>query len=231
MEDKLKKALKDFEAAERLLLELGEAVLQADDTRFFPLDMFVVGALRRSLALLQGFKLLIESRNFVSAVPLLRLQLDNSLRFFATTLVDDPHQLVITLMEGKQINQMKDRDDKKMSDGYLVENLSQLFPWIGQVYKNTSGFIHLSEKHVFMAIQVTEKVRQVSFHIAGRDSDVFPASAYLEATEAFLEATRVFAKLLGSWLHCKEKAGRERPTDHQAPYEDGDLDRRNLNGE
>ena len=50
--------------------------------------------------------------------------------------------------------------------------------------------------------------------MAAQDSDLFPTNLYLEATQAFLEATRVFAVLLGSWLHAKEKAGIERQ-DHQ----------------
>jgi hypothetical protein len=48
----------------------------------FP-DMYIIAAMKRSLCLLRGFADLVESRNYVAAAPLVRLQMDNALRVAA----------------------------------------------------------------------------------------------------------------------------------------------------
>jgi hypothetical protein len=210
MDKKLENKLAEFDQAESLLIELGEAIWKSDEGRIFGVDLLVIAALRRALAVLHGFKILIENRNFVSAAALLRLQLDSSLRLFAGTLVDDPHRLALEVISGKRIDQMVDRDGKRMTDSYLVKKLTKLYPWIRNVYKQTSGYIHLSAKHFHAAVHEVGEDRHVAFQMAAQDSDLFPPRLYLEATEAFLAATRVFAELLGSWFAAKDEAGNER---------------------
>jgi hypothetical protein len=56
----------------------------------YPLDLLAVAAMNRSLCLISGFRTLIASKNFISAAPLLRLQIDNCLRFFAAELAPSP---------------------------------------------------------------------------------------------------------------------------------------------
>jgi hypothetical protein len=36
-----------------------------------------------------------------------------------------------------------------MTDKFLVKKFSEEYKWIEKVYNNTSGYIHLSEKHLF----------------------------------------------------------------------------------
>jgi hypothetical protein len=61
-------------------------------TALYPLDFLALAVLNRSLCLLSGFATLLDSKNLISAAPLTRLQLDNCLRFFASTLVENPHE-------------------------------------------------------------------------------------------------------------------------------------------
>lgn len=105
-----------------------------------------------------------------------------------------------------------------MFDGYLVDRLSKEFPWIREVYRQTSGFVHLSEKHFFSTVESVGPGRTVKFRIAAQDGEVIPESAYEEAVEAFLEATRLFAQILGSWCHSKKEVAQGREgTDEPGP--------------
>lgn len=80
------------------------------------MDLLAVATLNRSLALLTGFSAMIEARNFVSAAPLIRLQLDNCLRFSACWLVSDPHDFAMKVLEGKQVRSLRDSNGNRLTD-------------------------------------------------------------------------------------------------------------------
>lgn len=210
MDSLFEKQIKKIDDAEILLLKLGEAIAKADDGNVFELDFLAIGAWRRALALLRGFRLLIKDRNFLSAAPLVRLQLDTALRIFAGTLADDPQSFAAEIRDGKPINQIKDCNGQFMRDAYLVDKLSGIYPWVQNVYSQMSGYIHLSEKHIPSAVQYVGDDRCIKFNRGAQEHKDFPLEVYIDTNDAFLTITMVFAKLLGSWLHSKEEVANER---------------------
>ena len=62
-------------------------ILQADGQNLYSMDLIALPVLNRSTRLVSGFTTLIREENYLCAIPLIRLQLDNSLRFYATFLV------------------------------------------------------------------------------------------------------------------------------------------------
>jgi hypothetical protein len=210
MSNCINERLAEFGKAENLLNKLIDTIFKEDSGNIFALDILIMSAVSRSLALLSGFKLLIEERNFISAAPLLRLQIDNSLRLFAISLVNEPEKIAKKVLEGEEIRKMKDSKGTKMTDRYLVDELSKLYPWIKNVYRQTSGYIHLSEKHFYTSIESIEREAVISFCIGKGGAMGVSEEIYLEAIDAFLEATRVFASLVGSWANQKTAIGRHR---------------------
>src|SRR5215471_9979911 len=99
-------------------------MLQAYGGAFYPLDMLAVGALNRSAALGAGFRGLIEQRNFLCAAPILRLQLDTALRFYAAFIVEDPHAFASAVLKGTPVRKLKDKSGTFMHDAHLVSCLS-----------------------------------------------------------------------------------------------------------
>ncbi len=171
----------------------------------YPLDFLAFAVLNRSLCLTSGFVTLIGANNLTAAAPLVRLQLDNALRFFASTLVDEPHDFAIKVLGGTRIDKMKGRSGHRLRDAYLVEVLSTHHPWITLVYKETSGFIHLSEKHIFNSLKLTDnKERRFVMKISDRD-EFAPKSAYLEAVDVFTRATKLALHLASAWADQRNK--------------------------
>jgi hypothetical protein len=68
---------------------MGELVLSAHRGDLYGFDLLAVATLNPSMCLLRGFCDLIASENFIAAAPLLRMQLDNCLRFYAGWLVSE----------------------------------------------------------------------------------------------------------------------------------------------
>jgi hypothetical protein len=131
-------------------------LMQAHDGDLYPFDWVVLMVLKRSMALIDGFCTLIEN-NFICASPLIRLQLDNVLRLSAVFLVSDQDQFAIKLLGGEPVRKMKDACGKPMTDGYLVDMLEAAEPGVKELYEHGSGYVHLSQIHIFHAMQRTER--------------------------------------------------------------------------
>lgn len=183
-------------------LELGKKMAEAYEGSIYPMDLLAAAVLNRSLYLIEGISRLVLDRNYISAVPLLRLQLDNALRFHAAWLVDEPHQFAIDVMAGKQIRKMKDSQGKSMTDAHLVSKLSEEYDWVERVYKGGSSYIHLSESHIFNSVHQSEREREIIVQI-GRGKIPVKDEMFLDLIGAFMETTKVVLKYVNSWIYTK----------------------------
>lgn len=183
--------------------EMGDRVISADNGNLYPLDILVVATLNRSLCLLKGFIELIKSQNFVAAAPLIRLQLDNSLRLSAATLVSDPHKFAMNVLEGVPVKRQKSMENQNMTDTYLVGKLAERYSWVKDVYENTSGYVHLSEKHIFNAMEPGEKEFTLNLKIT--DVDAFITDEiYLGAILDFQRSTDILFDYVYGWAYTKD---------------------------
>lgn len=184
---------------------IGKSIITANAGALYHVDFLAIASLNRSLCLSKAFCELLKQKNFIAAAPLLRLQLDNALRFFALTLVRKPHDFVMDVFQGKPICKMKDKDDQLMRDAYLVAKLNNVHPWVEKVYENTSGYIHLSEKHIFHAIEnKSYDDKTINFNMKISDSDSFVSEKYYyEAIHAYLKTTEIVYELLEGWAFTK----------------------------
>jgi hypothetical protein len=136
-------------------------------------DMFGMGIARRSLAMSSGFRSMIEKRNSLCALPMVRMQLDTVLRLYAGFFAPDHRQFCNDVIAGKQIDKMKSDEGKPMKDGYLRDRVARRNPWVVDVYKTTSGHIHFSERHIYEAFRPGEG-RSMRMIIGPDDGDRKP---------------------------------------------------------
>jgi len=207
-QNKLDENLLKLEGLEKEFLNKFCEMLDADNSNMYPMDLLAVCVFKRSVSIIHGFTLLIRERNFICAAPLLRLQIDSALRFFAPALVNNPHELANNCLKGIHINKFKDENTgKRLTDSYLVEILDNQFPWLKRVYENTSGYIHLSEKHYFNATgNLDEKNRTVTHFISSKD-EVVTIEGRNEAVEAMIEISNMVLWILDSWIFNKQNPG------------------------
>jgi hypothetical protein len=183
-------------------IDLSRAMLEADGHKLFSLDFLAVAALNRSLSNSSAFTQMVRAQNYLIAASLVRLQLDTFLRFFASYLVSDPHDFATSVLAGTEIRKLRDRSGATMTDRYLVESVASEFPWVPSVYKSTSGFIHLSDKHIYGAIQSVQNDGRLSMLI-GSNPDRFPNELWVEMTEGFIAATEALFQYLDGWTFTK----------------------------
>jgi hypothetical protein len=183
-------------------LNLGRAIAEADDRKFFSLDLLAVAALNRSLSNSSAFTQLVRCRNYLVGASLVRLQLDTFLRFFAAYLVNDPHEFAKSVLSGIEIRKLKDRTGTPMTDKHPVDSVASEFPWVPSVYKATSGFIHLSNRHIHSVVNSVEKEGNFSVHI-GSSPDRYSDELWIEMSEGFVAATEALLLYLEGWAKTK----------------------------
>lgn len=184
------------------LLKLGLSVMGNGGDPFFPVDLLVFGALKRSVSTAAAMVMMVEARNMVCARTLLRTHIDTSLRFSAAWLVEKPHEFAREILKGERIDRMKGRDGKKLTDAHLVATHSDDHPWLSDVYANLSGYVHFSGSHIFDSVNMLEDDGRIQFAVTAEDLN-FPDASWVEVLECFRETTEILAKYLEGYRLTK----------------------------
>ncbi|WP_417485284.1 hypothetical protein [Maricaulis salignorans] len=159
----------------------------------YSLSLVLVGALNRTVCQSKGFRTLIAARNFPCAAVLLRLQLDTAMRVNALHLVEDAFAVSTAMVAGKQLNRFKDTHGKRLQDAYLRTCLAAEHPWIEEVYRQTSDFVHLSGRHFHSAVsKANDEARSVQISVGGEMGE--SECDYFEIIDAFTAATEIASK-------------------------------------
>ena len=202
-----------FSKLEQRHLLLSKQMVAADGGNMFLVDLYAFGSIKRSMAHCKGFATMIATKNLTCAGGIIRMQLDTLLRFYALFLVDEPHGFAGSVMKGKPVKEHKDRMGQLMHDSYLVKQLSKEYSWVESVYKETSGYIHFSAKHIFSAMHSIGDDRTFQIQISSEDIER-SEEVYDEAIAAFVHITEIFLDYLEGWVFTKDnphlvKAARE----------------------
>jgi hypothetical protein len=197
MENEIENRLRFLEECRHSHYRIVEAMSASEGDAM--LNIFAWMVLKRSISLVYGFATLIRAKNFISAAPLVRLQIDNLLRFRAAFLVADSREFIYRVISGTPVRKLKDKDNKEMTDAYLQRRLSSEYPWIQEMYKKTSGYIHLSEEHFFNTVRASGKGEGAIEAYIGPDDKLVNSEIYSEAVETMILITRALLKYLVNW--------------------------------
>src|SRR4051812_5243693 len=81
-------------------------------------------------------------------------------------------------------------------DAFLVQCLAVEYDWAPRVYKETSGYIHLSEKHLFAPYEPARNAeRTIKMSVSAQDKPL-PDHVYTEALDAFAASAAIFYRYL-----------------------------------
>jgi len=194
------------EAINRLLqrkaahLELGQRMFKADGGNLFCMDLLATAVLNRSIRLVQGFADQIRT-NFLCAAPLVRLQLDNLLRFNGARFVDSLNDFVIEILRGTPIRKIKDRTGQFMNDAYLLKKAAAEYPELEAIYERGCGYIHLCELHMLHTAQVTGDM-EIELSVALEDDEIKDEHR-VSAIDAMIRVTDLVLNVVAGWVATK----------------------------
>ena len=201
MANELEKEIDFLESKEKRLIEIATKL---NSGKFYPLDFLSNAVINRSLKLIFGFTTLLKDENFIAASHLVRCHLDNIIRFSASWLVEDPHDFATKVIDGVKIDSLKDKKGELMKDWYLRNLLNDEYPWITNVYKESSGYIHFSSKHIFSTIHsLDSENRTMQFSFSKKDVDI-DMTLKIEVVHCMGEITDILLDYLNGWKYTKE---------------------------
>jgi hypothetical protein len=131
---------------------------------------FMSSAINRAMNINRGFTTLTKDDNYSCAIPLMRLMIDNCMRFWGISLVDDKHDYIRVWGSGEKISTIKDRNGKKLTDKHLSECFALLYRGVDKTYNDACAFVHFSEQNLYITAKVDkQKERRVDLRIDGYD--------------------------------------------------------------
>jgi hypothetical protein len=129
-----------------------------DHNEVHAIDHIIATVLKRSIAHIRAFLLLMDSGNEFAAMPLIRMQLDSVLRISAFRLVNKPSALAQHMIEGNKFDKYKENDNKPdLRDKALRTPLEVKYEYINELYEMTSGYVHLSQHHLIRVVKDWDK--------------------------------------------------------------------------
>jgi len=204
-EEILNKIIQTLKEFDKQFISSAKRIIEAGDGKLYKMDLFASTVNNRAIALINGFVTLSESNNYISAVPLIRMQVDNALRFYAATLVADYNDFFDKYLSGMKIADIKDHRGKNLTDNYLAKELEKHFPGIYALYQNTSGYIHLSNEHAFInTALVSGKERTIGIRV-GNGYDFFDIDRKIDFAFNMQEASKIVLVVVEQWKHQKDK--------------------------
>jgi len=196
--------LAELESLRKAQLDIAKNIMTAYGGAAYALDLYILGAINRSMYLSVSFAEMIKQGNAMCAIPILRLQMDSVMRVSAFWVVSEPHQFVGQILKGKKLNEFKSKDDKKLTDQYLHTRLSEEYKNFSKVYDHTSGFIHLSEKHMFAQVEsMDETERTIQISIGPPKHSDWAEKDVVEVANGFIEVSKILNKYCEGWFKTK----------------------------
>ncbi|RYZ90898.1 MAG: hypothetical protein EOP04_02445 [Proteobacteria bacterium] len=179
------------------------------------MDYFISAIVNRAISLISGFQTLGSINNYIAAVPIIRMQVDNILRLFAATIAPNRDKFFQEYLAGEHIGNMKDVNGKRMTDSYLAKKVdSELYPGILNLYQNTSGYVHLSNVHAFLQVEIEDENKGEMRTFVGR-YDFWKIDEKVDFAFNMFKSTEFLYRLVRGWTLYKNNL--YKPDRHSDP--------------
>lgn len=195
----LAETLAAIEQIEKKLVLNASGILTAD-RGMTVVDMFLLGAVKRTLSQSLAFRKLVEGWNFTAAAVMVRTQLDTAMRINGIKFMQDSEHDIREIFDARTTyRKLRSVGGEKMTDAYLKAKLTEEHEWAGPLYEELSDFVHLSFRHFWHVIAGTSEDQTAHFVIHGEDP-IKDESNYIGVAVGFLRVSRLTAMLLVSFL-------------------------------
>jgi hypothetical protein len=200
---RVKESLLKLQELEKAHLQVGKEMLRVADGALYTTDLMLVGVLKRSLDLIDAIQLLVERWNFCASAPMLRLQLSNLLLLAYLSTCQNVDDLCLQLLEGKDLNRIKDKEGKNLTDARLRDYARPQFPWVDDVYKATSKLVHFSERHVFISSNTLDTNNGIVSLQIGKGSPRWAEEDIYELLQCTVVTTEGILNFVRGWAKSK----------------------------
>jgi hypothetical protein len=190
-----------LEEANRFLLNIAEDIIRAETFSAYTLDFFILSNINRAISLNKAFILLLENKNSLTGISIVRLQLDNALRLNAIKVAENKDDFLNHFFEGKPINKYK-QNKEKFTDSYLATRLNEEVPGALDLYNYLCDFIHFSDKH-FEVTKTKPLNEEAMFRVVVGNSNVLNESEKNSFYDNMININNTIIRISKEWLNTK----------------------------
>jgi hypothetical protein len=203
-EIKLTQFLKELSTNNVKFTQLGKEIERANNNSPYVIDSLAYAVINRAIQLTDAYVTLANINNYISAIPFIRMQLDNALRFFAIMQVTDANDFFFYFMNGKPVCHYKSHSGEKLSDSYLATKVDAIFPGVLRLYKDTCDYIHLSKQHVHASKCLDGDEIKLRVIDMNHPIDAFSLEAKIYFAMNMLEMCKLVLIVLDNWKRLKQ---------------------------
>lgn len=191
---KSERSLEELRAARTAMLDQLAHLSEPNSAIYLP-DIVLGGIVDRALAIAKAFEQAHIAGNYVVSSILLRSQIDTAMRTYGFFLVPNFDDACDHVFKGTRYNKLKDKQGNRLQDHYLIKRIGEHYPWMPNVYENTSGFVHFSNKNIHTTLQHVGSEGRVDLSIGG-GGDAIPKEIFDELAAAFVHVFSVVSDLV-----------------------------------
>ncbi|MCD8448032.1 hypothetical protein [Tenacibaculum finnmarkense] len=195
-----KKKLKE---QNKFLLKIAENIIRAGNNSAYKLDFYILSIINRAISLNKAFILLLKDKNSLTAISIVRLQLDNAIRLNAINVVENKDDFLEYFLDGKPINKYK-IGKQPLTDKFLVTELNKDVPGALDLYDYLCEFIHFSDRH-FQATKTKPKNKDAMFRIVIGESNVLNKKEENDFYENIISISNTIIRIGKEWIDSKNK--------------------------
>ncbi len=171
-------------------------------------DFFFISLIDKSIKLINSFLFALDEKNITVLAVLTRVQIDCAARAFAASLVEDSGEFCKgVIFEDKALNQLVDKNNKKLTDKHLCKELGKYLELpVYELYSKVCGFVHFSSIS-FYSIAKADQGNSINMLI-GRNNREDDYETYMRLSIELANQFLFFGKVLieelfASWLTQK----------------------------
>jgi len=148
-----------------VIADYGRITVIADEG-IMEIKMFLSSICNRAFALNDAFINLtrIDVENYLAAVPLVRLQIDNCLMAYGSLNSGKPLQFINWIAKGRNLTKFVDNNGRRLYESHLVDDLTKVFPDIRTLYKKYSSYVHVSSTLFYSTMKESEESNKKHTH-------------------------------------------------------------------
>ena len=203
-EIKLAQFLKALSTNYVQFIKLGKEIENANNQDRYVIDSLAFAVINRAIPFTDAYVTLAYANNYIAAIPFIRMQLDNALRFSAIMEVENSNDFFFYFMDGKPFNRYKSHTGQNLSDNYLAKKLDAISPGVLRLYKETCDYIHLSKQHVHASKYFDKGEVKLAVMNVDHPIEAFSLEAKVNFALNMLAAGKLVFTVLDRWKRLKQ---------------------------
>jgi hypothetical protein len=182
---------------------------EAEKNLMFKLSSIHYSLINRTIELNNGYITLCNCKNYITAISLLRLQVENCLRLFGFTIMDNMPECLDQFIDGAEFKSLTGNNGKKLYDSYLAKELDKKIPEYNfhSTYKKYCEIVHFSGFYQTLSNKFENKENGLSATLytgGGNNMPDFNMYNKIMYTSSMFDSSKIIYRLFKEYRKAME---------------------------